>query len=174
MIGFAAVVLVTAQVLIGIHLYQQGQRIPQQQGKTFSGKTIDIIDPREGHLTLVNFWASSCLPCIKEMPDFIELHHTYRNRPFSIVGITMPFDQSDLSLAVLKSFRIPWENVLDPMGHHVSAFGDIKAVPTTLLLDHQGSTLWKQEGPVDFQLLKQHINRHLPASSPAIPEKISI
>ena len=163
-VGLAAVILITAQVLIGIYIYRQGDLIPPQQGKTFSGKTIDIINPRQGHLTLVNFWASSCLPCIKEMPDFIELHENYSQQALSIVGITMPFDQTDLSLAVLKSFKVPWPNVLDTQGKHVSAFGGIKAVPTTLLLDHEGRTLWKQEGPVDFQLLRQHINRHLPAS----------
>lgn len=173
MIGFAAVVLVTAQVLIGIHLYQQEKRIPQQQGKTFTGQTINVIDSREGHLTLVNFWASSCLPCIKEMPDFIDLHRSYRGKPLSIVGITMPFDQSDLSLAILKSFNVPWHNVLDPMGKHIGAFGDIKAVPTTLLLDHEGRTLWRQEGPVNFTQLRQHINRHLPASGPRVPVKIA-
>jgi len=162
-IGFAAVILITAQVVIGIHLYQKGQRIPQQQGKTFTGKTIDIINPAEGHLTLVNFWASTCLPCIKELPDFIDLHRAYVDEPFSIVGITMPFDQSDLSLAVLKSFQVPWHNVLDVKGKHVTAFGDIKAVPTTLLLDHEGHTLWKQEGPVNFKQLRQQINKNLPA-----------
>jgi len=161
-IGIAAVILITAQVTIGIHLYQQGQRIPQQQGNTFTGKTIDIINPAEGHLSLVTFWSSSCLPCIKEMPDFLDLHQAYRNQPFSIVGITMPFDQSDLSLAILKSFQIPWHNVLDTQGKLSAAFGDIKAVPTTLLLDHEGRTLWKQEGSVNFRQLRQQINQHLP------------
>ena len=164
-IGLAAVVLITAQVLVGIYIYRQSELIPLQQGKTFSGQTIDIINPHQGHLTLVNFWASSCLPCIKEMPDFIELHNDYRQQAFSIVGITMPFDQADLTSAVLKSFKVPWQNVLDTQGKHVSAFGGVKAVPTTLLLDHEGRTLWKQEGPVDFQQLRQHINRHLPPST---------
>ena len=157
--------LITAQVLIGIHLYEQGQFIPPQQGKTFTGETIDIINPGEGHLTLISFWASSCLPCIKEMPEFIDLHESYREQAFDIVGITMPFDQSDLSLAVLKSFQIPWHNVLDTKGTLVTAFGGIKAVPTTLLLNHEGKTLWKQEGPVDFKQLRQQINQHLTHTS---------
>lgn len=160
-IGFAAVIIITVQVLVGIHLYKQNQLIPPQQGTTFTGRTIDIINQEEGHLTLVSFWASSCLPCIKEMPDFIELHQTYREKSFSIVGITMPFDQSDLTMAVLKSFQIPWHNVLDPKGKLVEAFGGIKAVPTTILLNHEGKTLWRQEGPVDFKLLRQHINQNL-------------
>ena len=160
-IGFAAVLLITAQVLVGIHLYQRGQRIEPQQGNTFTGQTIDIINPQAGHITLVSFWASTCLPCIKEMPDFIELHKNYLNKPFNIVGITMPFDQADLSLAVIKNFQIPWHNVLDPQGKLVAAFGDIKAVPTTLLLNHEGEMLWKREGPVDFKQLRQQINQHL-------------
>jgi len=95
------------------------------------------------------------------MPDFIDLYETYQNQSFSIVGITMPFDQSDLSLAVIKHFQVPWHNVLDRKGDLVTAFGGIKAVPTTLLLDHEGNTLWKQEGPVDFKQLRQHINQNL-------------
>lgn len=164
-VGLAAVILITAQIAIGVHLYNKQQHIQPQQGKTFTGQTIDIINPQPDHLTLVNFWASSCLPCIKELPDFIALHETYRDQPFNIVGITMPFDQSDLSLAVLKSFQVPWDNVLDTKGKLVAAFGGIKAVPTTLLLDHEGKTLWKQEGPVDFKQLRQHIDQNLTHSS---------
>lgn len=164
-VGIAAIILITAQVAIGVHLYQQQQRIPPQQGKTFTGKTIDIINPNEGHITLVSFWASYCLPCIKEMPDFIDLHKTYQKKPFTIVGVTMPYDQPSMSLAVIKSFQIPWDNVLDIKGELVTAFGDIKTVPTTLLLDHEGKTLWKQEGPVNFEQLRQHINQNLTHSS---------
>jgi thiol-disulfide isomerase/thioredoxin len=164
-IGIAAVVLIAAQAAIGIHLYQQNDRIPQQQGKTFTGSTINVYDPRDGYLTVVNFWASSCLPCIKEMPDFIELHKDYKNQKFALVGITMPFDQSDLSLAILKRFDIQWHNILDTQGKHTEAFGGIKAVPTTFLLDHEGHPLWKHEGPVDFKQLRQQINHHLTASS---------
>gem|GEM_PF-960749 len=167
-VGIAAVILITAQIAIGVHLYHQQQRIQPQQGKTFTGKTIDIINPKEGHLTLVSFWASTCLPCIKEMPDFIDLHKTYQDKSFSIVGITMPYDQYDLSLAVIKHFQISWHNVLDSKGKLITGFGDIKVVPTTLLLDHEGGILWKQEGPVDFRQLRQHINQNL-ASGPENP-----
>lgn len=164
-VGVAAIILIAAQVMIGIHWYQQGERIPQQQGKTFDGSTINIYDSREGYLTVVNFWASSCLPCIKEMPDFVRLHNDYKNQKFALVGITMPFDQSDLSLAILKRLDIQWHNVLDVEGKHLQAFGGVKAVPTTFLLDHDGYTLWKHEGPVDFQQLRQQINHHLTSNS---------
>jgi thiol-disulfide isomerase/thioredoxin len=164
-IGIAAIILIVAQVAVGIHLYQGSDRIPQHQGKTFDGRTINIYDARDGYLTLVNFWASSCLPCVKEMPDFIELHKDYKSQKFALVGITMPFDQSDLSLAILKRFNIQWHNVLDVKGEHVKAFGGIRAIPTTFLLDHEGHTLWKHEGPVDFKQLRQQINHHLTSST---------
>ncbi len=161
MIGFAAVVLITAQVLLGIYIFQEQQRIPAQKGTTYAGKTIDVINPTEGSHTLVSFWASTCLPCIKEMPDFIELHNDYQSYNLNITGITMPFDQADLTLAVIQKFQIPWPNVIDTQGKHVAAFGDIKAVPTTLLVDHTGKVKWKQEGPVDFKKLRQTLNQHL-------------
>ena len=160
-IGIAAVILIAAQVAIGIHLYRSNDQVPQHQGKTFTGNTINIYDSREGYLTVVNFWASSCLPCIKEMPDFVQLYSDYKKHKFALVGITMPFDQADLSLALLKRLEIPWHNVLDPKGEHLKYFGGIKAVPTTFLLDDEGRTLWKHEGPVDFGILRQQINRHL-------------
>lgn len=161
LIGFVAIALISAQVILGFYLYGREQIIPPQQGITYSGKTIDLINSGEGHLTLVSFWASTCKPCIQELPGFIAVHNDYKNKPFNMVGISMPFDQSDLSMAIIKHFELPWPNVLDVKGKHVAAFGDIKAVPTTMLVDHNGAVKWKHEGLVNFRTLRKEIDQHL-------------
>lgn len=164
-IGFAVVALIMAQVLLGLHLFRNNQVVPHQQVTAIDGRTIDLFNPNKGNLTLVSFWASTCKTCIKEMPDFVVLHKEYARQPLDIVGITMPYDQTDFTIAVLKFFKIPWPTVLDIQGKYASAFGDIKAVPTTLLVDHTGKVMWKHEGPMDFRQLRQQINQHLTHTS---------
>lgn len=161
LMGLIAIILITIPIVVGFYLFGREQIIPPQRGITYHGDTIDIINNREGHLTLVSFWASTCKPCIKELPEFIAIHNDYRNKPFSIIGISMPHDQADLSVAIIRHFRLPWPNVPDIQGRHVAAFGDIRAIPTTMLVDHAGVVKWKHEGPVNFQTLRRQLDQHL-------------
>lgn len=168
LIGLAAIILMSILVIAGFYGLNTLRTVAQQTATTFTGKSVDLIDTRHGHLTLVSFWASSCKPCIKEMPDFIRLYHDYNpspRRPLNIIGITMPFDQADMTLAILNHFNIPWPNIPDPQGRLASAFGNINAVPTTLLLDHTGQITWKHEGPVDFARLRHLIHKNLTQGS---------
>ncbi len=62
---------------------------PAFQGKNLvDGMNISQADV-EGHVYIVNFWATWCPPCEKEIPDFIQLQNEYGDRKFTVIGISV-------------------------------------------------------------------------------------
>ncbi|MES2181156.1 MAG: TlpA disulfide reductase family protein, partial [Pseudomonadota bacterium] len=58
---------------------------------TIEGKKIAMADLK-GKIVLVNFWATDCPGCVKEMPALVEAYKQYNNKGFEIVAVAMPYD----------------------------------------------------------------------------------
>ena len=104
--------------------------------------TLPELAAADGRRTLVNFWQSTCAPCIDEMPMLEEASKATPEVAF--VGVA-PLDQSDdaATLAERTGITYPW--ALDPRGdlyHESGAAG----LPTTLLLDADGEVLVTKTG----------------------------
>ena len=90
----------------------------------------------KGKVVLVNFWATWCPPCKKEIPDFMDFQKTYGDRGFEILGISLD-DDKDAVLEYLTS---------NPMNYFVlfgspdvaALYGNIRSIPTTFLVDREG------------------------------------
>lgn len=67
----------------------QASRPPQLTLKDIQGRHIRLSDYR-GKVVLVNFWATWCPPCRKEIPDLITLQSEYRSRGLQVIGVTYP------------------------------------------------------------------------------------
>lgn len=161
LIGVAAVAALVALLSLVIYLQPIGRQIGPVSIKTIDGKTVELFRKGPEQVTLVSFWASTCQPCIKEMPDLIRLYRNYSQEKFTLIGISMPYDPPNLTLAAVKHFNIPWPVALDIKGEWVKTFGDINATPTTLLLDPSGRIRWEASGPIDFKQLRQKLSKLL-------------
>ncbi len=106
--------------------------------KTISGKKISLKD-YEGKVVLLDFWATWCAPCLREMPSVIDLYKEYHDDGFEIIGISMDKDMEQLE-SYIEENSIPWKQIFDGQGWN-SSLGKIYAVdviPTTFLLDRDG------------------------------------
>jgi peroxiredoxin len=65
------------------------------QFKDLQGKTVSLSDYK-GKVILLDFWATWCPPCRKEIPGFIELYNTYKSRGLVVVGVSMD-DAGDIA-----------------------------------------------------------------------------
>jgi peroxiredoxin len=84
---------------------------------TLEGKPIALAELR-GKVVLVNFWATSCPGCIKEMPGMIETYTQYKDRGFEIIAVAMSYDPPNYVLNFVQTRQLPFPVALDVNGEH--------------------------------------------------------
>lgn len=110
--------------------------LPDRNGKIFSLRNIDA------DYILLDFWASWCGPCVKEIPHLKEAYEKYAKKGFSVMSISIDSDEGKW-MAALDKYEMPWLQVLD----HKDGSGVtqklfyVPTIPKTLLLDRQGNVL---------------------------------
>ena len=112
-------------------------------------QTVDLESFR-GRVLLVNFWATWCEPCVREMPALDALQTHFAGQPLSVVAISE--DRGGLPV-VRKYYDEHGLDGLDiyndPHGEAGRAFG-IRGLPTTILIDRDGKELGRVEGAVEW------------------------
>jgi thiol-disulfide isomerase/thioredoxin len=114
-----------------------GSRLPDFSVKDLQGREISSADLR-GQVVLIDFWATWCEPCKKEMPGYQKLVDRYGPRGFAVVGFKFDtmMDLADPILFAKKiGVRYPLAVAADELKQK---FGGIEGLPTTMLYDRQG------------------------------------
>jgi thiol-disulfide isomerase/thioredoxin len=114
-----------------------GSRLPEFSGKDLQGNEITSSDLR-GKVVLVDFWATWCQPCKKEMPGYQKLLGYYGAQGFAVIGFKFNNmrDAEDPAVFAKKlGIRYPLIVATDDLNQK---FGGIEGLPTTLLYDRQG------------------------------------
>ncbi len=115
----------------------------------------------KGKPTVINFWATTCVTCLEEMPHLVELHHEYSERGLQVVAVAMFYDPPVQVDALAKQRELPYTVALDLQGEAARAFGDVQLTPTTFLIDPEGRIAMKKLGLIDFAALRQNIETML-------------
>jgi peroxiredoxin len=127
---------------------------------TLEGRTIALDDLR-GKVVLVNFWATSCPGCIKEMPGMVEAYNDYKDRGFEIVAVAMSYDPPNYVANFVQTRQLPFPVALDVGGEHARAFGNVQLTPTSFIIGKDGSILEQKLGELDFVRLRALLDREL-------------
>ncbi|MBW8028201.1 MAG: copper chaperone PCu(A)C [Ferrovum sp.] len=89
-----------------------------------------------GHVTLLHFWASWCVPCREEMPRLEKLYQKYHARGLDIIAIDMDSSEDQpMARDMMKNYHFPW--VLKNHAE-VDEFGRIWRMPLSILVDRKG------------------------------------
>ncbi len=126
--------------------------MPPLEGATFKGAAMPALTDAaiKGKLTLVNVWASWCVPCREENPIILELAKDSR---LTVVGINYK-DQTDNALRFLGELGNPFSAVgVDPRGKAAIDWG-VYGIPESYLVDASGTIVYKRVGPFDERSLK--------------------
>lgn len=141
-----------AVALGGFALWNAKPAAPQVTFVSLQGEKITTADLR-GKVVLVNFWATDCVICIREMPEITATYHKYRARGFETIAVAMKYDPPNYVLDYVEKTRLPFTVALDPLGELAKAFGEVKLTPTTFVIDRQGKIVTRILGEPDFAKL---------------------
>lgn len=125
-----------------------------------NGKPIALHDLQD-KVVVLNFWSVSCAPCIQEMPEWAKLYKQYRAQGLTVIAIAAPGDAPNYVLDFTRRFQLPFPVVLDPAGSHSRAFGPIKALPTTFVIDKHGKIIQRHIGIPDFSQVQATLKQLL-------------
>ncbi len=127
--------------------------------KKADGSALQLSSFR-GHIVIVDFWASWCMPCRASIPHLKELYSAYHADGLEIVSVSIDARAENWKRAVLQE-QMPWDQVLDNYtgdnnASDVAGGYGIEAIPYLLLIDKDGKALSVNPGPgsLDKQLKK--------------------
>ena len=126
-----------------------GEALPDFTLSDMGGKTHTLSSYR-GKVVMVNFWATYCGPCIKEIPSMARLKQKLGEKSFEILAIDMAEEQADVTAFMQRhKITVNFPILLDVEGSVIEQWM-VSAVPTTFLVDPQGTIRYALYGGLEW------------------------
>jgi thiol-disulfide isomerase/thioredoxin len=121
-----------------------GQQAPDFSWYDSKGNKVSFAEFSKGKPVLVNFWATWCGPCVKEIPDLVAINEEYAAKGALIIGISADRDDDALNLVseFTNEHHVAYPIVIDN-GDLEEAFGGLRGYPTTFYIDRTGKIVKK-------------------------------
>lgn len=135
---------------------------PEVSMATLDGGTASLSALR-GKLVLVNFWATWCAPCLKEIPLLVQMQERYAARGLQILGPAM--DDPEQVRAMLSRLKIQYPILIgeSQIPDAMEALGDtMGALPLSVLISADGYVIERKHGEFEADELTALIEAHLP------------
>jgi len=141
--------LAFSTVQAGELMEYQGDALPDFSLSDMQGRQHRLSDYR-GKVVMVNFWATYCGPCIKEMPSMQRLKEKLGEKPFAILAVDMAEEKSAVEAFLQKhDIKVNFPILLNPEGDVVESWM-ITAVPTTFIIDPEGTIRYALFGGIEW------------------------
>lgn len=129
--------------------------LPDYEFDTLKGESVKLSDYR-GKILMVNFWATWCGPCRKEIPELVKLKEKYGDQGFEIVGVALDDEGFEVVKPFLQQFDINYTIVADDYSYG-NELGGIYMVPTTYLVNKDGKIAFRKIGEITVENIEPKI-----------------
>lgn len=120
---------------------------PPLRLRDLEGKPHDLRDYR-GKVVMVQFWASYCPPCLKEMPSMVRLKAKLAGKPFAILAVNMGESEKEVR-DFLARVKTDFTILMDNDGRALAAW-KVFVAPSTFLVDPQGNIRYTLQGGAEW------------------------
>ena len=136
---------IVSLLLLNVSAQAATEAVPMKDF-TLKSRAGDNVRLKElsGDVIVINFWASWCGPCRKELPKLEELHQKYKDLGVTILGINIDAN-TELSKKLLKEFPVNFTILYDPE-NTVSDDYEIQSMPSTFLVDKKALFRYRHNG----------------------------
>jgi len=140
------------------------QIVPPFKISEISGHILSQEDLK-GKVSIINFWATSCTTCVKEMPEMIETYKKYKSDQLEFIAVAMSYDPPMYVVNFAKTRNLPFHVAMDSDGSVAKAFGKIQLTPTTLVINKSGKIIKRYVGEPDWKEFHQLLENSLAEST---------
>jgi cytochrome c biogenesis protein CcmG, thiol:disulfide interchange protein DsbE len=126
-------------------------------------KNVNLVELKGENLTIIDFWATWCKPCVTAMPKINMLYEKYKTQGVNVIGVSMDGTRSRAKISPLvSSLSVTYPIVIDFNNDLSNAFG-VSVLPTLIILDKNGKKVFEHEGfsPGDETLIEKAILKYL-------------
>jgi len=157
--AIAAIVLAT----LGVTAYFSLNNHSSAPDVTFLSIKGEKISPASlrGKVVMVNFWATSCVTCVKEMPQMVETYNKYKAQGLEFVAVAMKEDPPNYVVNFAETRQLPFKVALDTTGAAAKAYGNVAMTPTTFVIDREGRIIKRYVGEPEFAALHKLLEKAL-------------
>lgn len=156
----AVALVVLALGAVGYWSVSKRESIPDVTFVDLQGRKITSQDLR-GKVVMINFWATSCTTCVKEMPEMVATYNKYKSQGLEYVAVAMSYDPPNYVLNFTETRKLPFTVALDSAGTIAKSFGDVQLTPTTFVVNKQGQIIKRYVGEPEFASLHQLLEKAL-------------
>lgn len=145
--------------------------------KNLAGEQIRLSDYLGKHVILIDFWATWCVPCVKELPHFQKFHDAYEEQGLKIFAITVDGPET---VAMVKPFmqryKYTFPVLLDIESKVIALYNPRVIMPYTVLIDRQGKIRYVHQGysPGDEKGIEEELVKLLQEEAAGLKKNLSL
>ncbi|KAF0812444.1 Thiol-disulfide oxidoreductase ResA [Andreprevotia sp. IGB-42] len=153
---FTLLTVLLVLCLLATLFIRHDRTAPGFSATTMDGKLLTSAE-LQGKVMLINFWATSCTGCVKEVPELIKLQNRFGKKDFETIGIALDYDDPAYINRFIGKFGINYAVIHDKDGQIAEKFGKISLAPTSFVIDKKGKIVRKIIGEVDMAEMEKTI-----------------
>lgn len=114
-----------------------------------------------GKVLVVNFWATSCTTCVKEMPALTATYQSLAPKGLEMLAVAMEYDPPAYVSQFVKTRALPFRVAIDHNGELARTLGPVQLTPTTFVINKKGEIVKQYIGEPDFTAMQALLEKLL-------------
>jgi peroxiredoxin len=163
--GLLGLLILVALALLILRIQKPGLENPQPEVNQFKSQegylappfklrnlkgNLEGLDDHSGKVIVINFWATWCVPCVKEMPSFENLYRRFRSKGLTILAISLDKGDASKVQEFVDKHKLSFPVLLDTEGVAEKLYPSF-TIPFTYVIDKQGRVVARVDGAKNWE-----------------------